>query len=103
MSDSFEIRQHGDRCDLVYTGFPDGSRTLWRYEMHPGHKLFRVNATYASCLPDSYYYVVAKTARTAKQIFKASFSWLNIIRSVVEVQDPEASTILSHPFQHIVI
>lgn len=102
MSDSFEIRQHGDRCDLVYTGFPDGSRALWRYEMHPGYKLFRVNATYASCLPDSHYYVVAKTARTAKQIFKARFSWLNIIRSVVEVQDPEAYTVLSHPSLHIV-
>lgn len=103
MSDSFEIRQSGDRYDLVYTSFQDGGRVLWRYEIHPGYKLFRVNATFASCLPDNCYYVVAKTARTARQIFKARFSWLNIIRSVVEVQDPEASTVLSHPFLHIVV
>lgn len=88
----------------VKTGNTEGLiEYLEKVELTEGYLLWEIGASYARSLPPTRYYVAARSAREAKQIFKASFSWLDCI-SFVGLPDADTTEyILNNPKKVAVI
>ena len=55
---------------------------LHSYILHEGYHLFEVTATDAKQHPPCGYYVIAQNKKEAREIFKETYTWIGIIKSV---------------------
>lgn len=84
------------RYDMIYVKTENGTY-LDRYIPHEGYDLFVIGATYAKQLPPSKYYVIARTLKEARTIFKKKHGDILSVIKVVERCDTDLKErILNH-------
>lgn len=95
----------GKEYNLIYRKYNCETgliKELVRYELIEDSKLFLVMATYAKTLSPSKYYIVAPNIKAAKNKFKSTYTWLNVISSVEQVVDSDMlKHILNNPQKYI--
>lgn len=77
-----------ERYDMVYVQNEYG-KYLDAYIPHTGYRLFSVCATYARQLKPSEYYVIARNAREARELFKKRHGDILSYISYIRVLNPE--------------
>lgn len=65
--------------------------------LHEGYSLWEIGATYAKSLPKTKYYIVAKTAKEAKDKFTATFTWFSFVDKPIKCSPEEEYEILHNP------
>lgn len=78
-------------------------KTLVRYNLNEGYRVFQVGASYARSIKPSFYYVISATKSDARQKFRKTFSWLDVISCVEPLLPDAAEEVLSSPAKYIVI
>ena len=78
-------------------------KTLVRYNLHSGYRVWQTGASYAQSIKPSFYYVISTSKSSAKQKFRQIFSWLDVIYCVEPLLPDAAEEILSAPMKYIVI
>ena len=78
-------------------------KTLVRYNLHSGYRVWQIGASYARSMKPSFYYVISTSKSSAKQKFRQIFSWLDVIYCVEPLLPDAAEEILSAPAKYIII
>ncbi len=78
-------------------------KTLVRYNLNEGYRVFQVGASYARSMKPSFYYVISTSKTSAKQKFRQIFSWLDVISCVEPLLPDAAEEVLSSPAKYIVL
>ena len=76
-------------------------KTLERYSLHDGYRLWRVEAAYSTNMKPCFYYVVAVNPAAAVNKFLTVTPWLSKIKSVKPMNKEEAEQILSNPARYL--
>lgn len=78
-------------------------KTLERYSLHDGYRLWRVEATYSTNMKPCFYYVISPSKAVTLNKFTTIFPWLSVIMHINELSDEEAEIVLSCPAKYIVV
>lgn len=76
-------------------------KTLERYSLHDGYRLWRVEAGYSTHMKPCFYYVVAVHPAAAVNKFLTVTPWLSKIKSVKPMNKEETEQILNNPARYI--
>ena len=78
-------------------------KTLMRYNLHDGYRVWQIGASYARSMKPSFYYVISTTKSDALQKFRNIFSWLDVIFCIEPLLPDAAEELLSAPSKYIVV
>lgn len=76
-------------------------KTLDRYSLHDGYKVWRVEAALKRDMKTQFYYIVAINAASAVNKFLTTYPWLSAIKSVGAVNKQLTDLILNNPYKYI--
>lgn len=76
-------------------------KTLERYSLHDGYRLWRVEAGYSTNMKPCFYHVVAVNPAAAVNKFLTVTPWLSKIKSVKPMNKEETEQILNNPARYI--
>ena len=76
-------------------------KSLEKYSLHDGYKLWKIEATYSVEIKPCFYYVVAVNSAAAVNRFLTVTPWLSKINSVRQLIDDEAEWVLENPMKHL--
>ena len=75
-------------------------KTLHRYSLHDGYKVWRVEAALKRNMKTQFYYVAAVNSASAVNKFLTIYPWLTAIRTVKPLGTKETETILNNPVRY---
>ena len=78
-------------------------KTLIRYNLHSGYRVWQIGASYAQSIKPSFYYVISDSKSGARQKFRRIFSWLDVISCIEPLLPDAAEEVLSCPAKYIVL
>lgn len=78
-------------------------KTLERYSLHDGYRLWRVEATYARNAKPVFYYVISTSKAVALNKFLSIFPWLSVVMHIEKLSEEDAEKVLSCPAKYIVV
>lgn len=78
-------------------------KTLERYSLHDGYRLWRVEAAYSTNMKPCFYYVISPSKAVTLNKFTTIFPWLTVIMHINVVSPEETEMILSSPARYIVV
>lgn len=78
-------------------------KTLMRYNLHDGYRVWQIGASYARSMKPSFYYVISTIKSDALQKFRNIFSWLDVIFCIEPLLPDAAEEVLSSPAKYIIV
>lgn len=75
-------------------------KTVDRYSLHDGYKVWRVEAALKRDMKTQFYYVAAVNSASAVNKFLTVYPWLVAIRSIKPLNEKETERILNNPARY---
>lgn len=76
-------------------------KTVTRYSLHDGYRIWKVEAALKRGMKTQFYYVAAVNPATAVNKFLTIYPWLSSIRSVRPLNEEDTSTVLNNPMRYL--
>lgn len=75
-------------------------KTVTRYNLHDGYRVWRVEAAIKRGMKTQFYHVVSDSSAGAVDKFLNIYPWLSSIRSVKPLNEEDTATVLNNPMRY---
>lgn len=75
-------------------------KTVTRYSLHDGYRVWMVEAAIKRDMKTQFYHVAAVNSVTAVNKFLTLYPWLSYIRSVKLLSEEDTTTVLNNPMRY---